>query len=428
MIKKLILSNFIYQVIAMLASLCTLIVANRYLGPEGRGIYNSAIAWSQLYFTLSYLSMNVSLINLLPKEKSKKKLYVFNSIFLSIVLSLFIYILIYILYTIKPDIYGEINYYILFIAFINIPFMMIITNFKKFYQMDGEYKKFNFLFIAHPLLVLFLTLLTIVLFSFDIYMAMYIYTFVNLIIFSIVVSDFIIRKKITAKIKINLQKKLFKLGIKIHISSLATFAASKVDLLMINYFLGAKLAGLYFLAYAILSFLFLIPQSIQHILYKVVADLSHEDDYKMVFFMTRISTLLLVVATVALVVIGEPLILLFGGNEFMDSYSVLVFLSPFVLFSGIPMILTTLWHKNGYFKYNNYNSIIGLLLVILLNYFLIPKYGLEGAIISTNIVFFVGLLLHWNLARIKYNTSLCDIFIINKNDINVLLNKLGRSN
>lgn len=84
-----------------------------------------------------------------------------------------------------------------------------------------------------------------------------------------------------------------------------------------------------------------------------------------------------------LVILAKPIILVFSGEEFLPSVIVLQILSflliviPWSSFLGLQILYPI--RKE---KYGNYAVIIGALVNLVLNFFLIPRYAYVGVAVS----------------------------------------------
>lgn len=100
--------------------------------------------------------------------------------------------------------------------------------------------------------------------------------------------------------------------------------------------------------------------------------------------------IVLLPATIGLIALAKPIILLLGGSEYIDSILTLRILSLalfFALFSGI--ITNCINITTGYEKNNLISTIIAAMTNIILNFFVIPVYYQNGAAFTTLIAEFL---------------------------------------
>lgn len=86
---------------------------------------------------------------------------------------------------------------------------------------------------------------------------------------------------------------------------------------------------------------------------------------------------------IGMIILAHPLILLFGGAEFIPSVIVMQILSPIVVIISLSQFLSNqILVPIRKEKYNNYCVSVGAIVNILLNFILIPKYAEIGVAIS----------------------------------------------
>jgi O-antigen/teichoic acid export membrane protein len=127
-----------------------------------------------------------------------------------------------------------------------------------------------------------------------------------------------------------------------------------------------------------------------------------------------------------LALMGKWIIVTLFKIEFVESYHLLIYLLPAVLFLGVGAIIYSYYMSNEYPpKIIIINGIFAVLSLII-NYLLIIEYSTSGAAIAISITF-VG----WALVMlinfvIKNRLNIIEMFIIKKEDINYILSSLNR--
>ena len=158
------------------------------------------------------------------------------------------------------------------------------------------------------------------------------------------------------------------------------------DIVMLGFFKEASEVGLYSAAQRPISVLYSIPGIMAGAYLPAITKLVNKDDKRIRGLLEKTITATLLIGFPLMlggITVGPALIgLLFGA-----SYSGAV-LSFQVLLSTILIVFPSMIISTTVFAYNRQRSFIGLLLLgtignIVFNYFLIPKYGINGSAFAT---------------------------------------------
>jgi len=103
--------------------------------------------------------------------------------------------------------------------------------------------------------------------------------------------------------------------------------------------------------------------------------------------MILISSMVTLFAIIGLLIIPQSIISLILGVEFSSIKSLFFYLVPGVFFMSVSTIFSHYFAGLALYKYNFLTSGLGLILSLLLSLLLIPVFNLEGAAITTSIVF-----------------------------------------
>ncbi len=178
------------------------------------------------------------------------------------------------------------------------------------------------------------------------------------------------------------------MGIKIFFSSFFILLLIRSDILLIKRFLAFRDVGVYSIAANIVDMLQLASNLVGSLLLVKLSDSDNEGENWIV--MKKVLTAFIVLLTVAnlgFIIFGKFLITTLYGIDFEPSYYVYLWLIPasFGLSFG-SLFNTYLWSK-GFPLISILMPAIALLTNVLLNLFLIPLWGINGAAISTSIAY-----------------------------------------
>ena len=380
---------FVSGVISKALFLIQIIFIARYLGTAGLGKYAFVFAFGSLFFILS----NPGLIDLATREisrdKSKTGKYLGNLLFIKLCLCLVASLLM--ITTINLiNVSQELRIGIYLICFI----LSIDAFLRIFYSAFRAYEKM--LYEAITLLIH-----NIIIIGLALYFLIRGYGFIQLIY------AFVIGKTvgliITAYFGYKLfPKPVFKIDLKLWkylmIKSIPflviCFFASiiyRIDLVMLQFFKGETIVGLYGAADTIIRNLIIFPSVFIVSVYPSLSKYFIKDKeklyclYKKSFLYLFLFSLFIVIGCF---IFGKFVILLIFGKEFIESVFILKLISigGFFLFLN----LINIYYLNAINKplVNVKIFIFGAVMNIILNLMLIPRYSYTGAAISSIISYF----------------------------------------
>jgi len=163
----------------------------------------------------------------------------------------------------------------------------------------------------------------------------------------------------------------------------------KVDLYIIKYLLSSKEAGIYATGVSIVEQLWLFAGASGIITFAETANNSKNKNIPKTIKSTLIFTL---ITGIILYFISDIFINTFFGEKFIDSINVIKILLPGVIIFSIFKVLNGYFSGIGKVKIIIYSFSPILILNVLLNFYLIPKYGINGAAISSSISYSLGVL------------------------------------
>ncbi len=183
---------------------------------------------------------------------------------------------------------------------------------------------------------------------------------------------------------------------RLHLNTIGSFLLAQSTILMLSYLATQEEVGWYALAFQTASVLLIIPQSATLVLYSRMAAAGPNgiwpEQKKVVI---RVMAFLTVISAVAY--FAAPAIVLLAGEKFIQSVDLFRLLLPVLLGMSLAQLMTNQWIGRGFFLSTTILTLGTALLNILLNYFLIPRFGVNGAVWSM-LVAYAGLAVMVQLA------------------------------
>ncbi|WP_318406936.1 flippase [Photobacterium leiognathi] len=187
------------------------------------------------------------------------------------------------------------------------------------------------------------------------------------------------------KISKDIFNKLIKVSWPIAISSAIIILYSRLDQVMISYFLDSKNVGLYSVAVRISDISGFLPSLIVSsffpILVKKKRDQTIDRNDLLKFFSIIFYSGLITVSFIY--ILSNYVVSIFFGEQYSEVINIMPLYLVSLLFSYSGFAVTQWLILEELTKYRLYRTILGLLLNILLNIYFIPIYGIYGALYST---------------------------------------------
>ena len=400
----------------------------RWLGPEGLGLYSIILMVYSLSLIFGSFGLPMALIKYVSEFKEDtKKLSQFASTGLlsSLIFGTIVGIILYFLSKNIADFFG--------MPKLLIPLKLLASVLPFAAYLEGQINILNGLRAMKHYTVLVI--------SQQIFMIFFITEFIALgygingatvgILLSTVVTVVFGQLLLKKFIKIDLydlipnMKKIVPFGGKIAVTNSVNTINTKLDIIMVGYFLMATEVGYYSVALALSQFFWFIPLSIQRITYPATAQYWNEGTHamleKMISKVMKITTIILLLIGLIITFFAGDIILLLFGNGFYYAIIPLFILLIGTIIRGcictpIGASLTAINRPDLPLKI----SIIMIALNLLLNIILIPKYGIIGAAIATTISLSVGAIIFLMLTikklslkfDIKWYIGICSIVIL----------------
>jgi O-antigen/teichoic acid export membrane protein len=199
------------------------------------------------------------------------------------------------------------------------------------------------------------------------------------------------RSRIVGRLDLPLARAMLTYGFRVYVAILVSFLVIRLDLLLVNAYLGRTEAGLYSVAATLADGMFVLPMVIGLNLFPRVARGDPTEASAEVFRSVSVLYGLVCLATVPLAGIG---IRAFFGANYEDATSLYHWLLPGVFCLGLLTILSHHFAGRGYPVQAMAIWVFGLTLNIVLNLAFLPGRGAWVAALTSSITYAVLLALH----------------------------------
>ncbi len=368
----------------LIASLFIGIMVTRFLGPEKFGLLSYAVGVASIFASFSSLGFDITLVKRFSSYCSDENEIIGTALvlrFLSTLLSTLILIIVMLTLN-KSDELMTIFILIGAASFLN-SFNVIDLIFQAKVKSIYVVRIFIVQIVASSSLRLVL-----------IYYGSSVEMFASVLVLEAVIYStgliFSYRAYITNNIKWKFRnstaRKLLVEGLPYIFSGLAISIYLKIDVIMIQEMIDSEAVGIYSAANRLTEASYFIPTAIIGSLFPLLVRLRNQSSEEFYEAMSAISGGLVVLAvSLALIIstFGEHIILLLYGEDFLLSAQVLAIHTWAAIFVFLGMISHRWYVIEMKPTLALRRSMEGLLINMVLNYFLIPIYGIAGAATAT---------------------------------------------
>ena len=174
-------------------------------------------------------------------------------------------------------------------------------------------------------------------------------------------------------------------GLRGYVGNVLQFFNYRFDAFLVNFFLGPAGVGIYGVSVALAELLWQFPNAVSFVIFPKAATTHPEIMNTFTPRVFRITLGLTFAGALALAVAGRFLIVLIYGSAFAAAYGPLLALLPGVALLGGAKVLTNEIAGRGFPLYNSIASGLGLVVTVVMDLLLIPKYGVMGASVASSL-------------------------------------------
>ncbi len=373
----------------------------RYLGANGYGILSFSLAFSGIFSILADLGLSTLTVREVARDKSLSKKYLGNFLLIKIILSVLTYLVIILLVNLLGYSHQTINV----VYFVSLS--VILTSLSQiFYSIFQAYEKMEYQSFGQILssILMFLGVFLIIYFGFDVvgFSIIYFLSSLTILIYSIIINSW---KFSTPKIEYD--KKFWKSSVKeslpFGLTGISVMLYTYVDSVMLSLIQGNEVVGWYNAAYRLVLFLVFIPITINITIFPSMSQLHISSQDSLRFMNEKYFKFMIMLGIpigIGITLLADKLILILFGVGYAKSILTLQILVWTLVFTFAGASFVRLLEATN--RQIILSKITGFTVIIniLLNLALIPKFSYIGASISTVLT---EIILVSIIFRISYN-------------------------
>lgn len=182
-------------------------------------------------------------------------------------------------------------------------------------------------------------------------------------------------------------------GLKAYVGNILQFFNYRLDVFILNAFLGPAGVGVYAVAVSLAELLWQLPNATAFVIFPKSSSSSRKTMNRVtprVFWAVLMVSL---IGGIGLALTGRFAILLLCSKRFEDAYVPMLAMLPGVVLLGAGKILGSDIAGRGFPQYNSIAAAVSLAATVVLDMLLIPNFGVLGASLATSIAYTITFLL-----------------------------------
>ena len=377
--------------------------------PEHFGLIQILIAYAILVSTFTTFGIPKTFVRFFPVIKEKGQLYFLSLIIplLGFILSLLVYFLfkqqIFELLNASPLLKDNFFYIILLVFFIG--FYDVLTAVSRSFLSAAAPIFINEVFLkVYSMLALLLHWFGYV--DFSIFLKIYLFGYFLKFAILFLIQWKNDRFSLAFSLNDLKLKEISSFGLFVFVGGASVMLVTRLDMMMIGSMLDLEQVAFYTVAFFIGNAIKVPGKSIAAISSPLVAKALEKQDYKETQILyTKSSINQLIIAGVLFLCIWLNIDDIFSllPAKFQGGKWVVFYISIAQLFNMITGINGTIIVNSKYYRYDLYTNVILVLTTVITNYFLILKYGIDGAAMATAISISLFNLIRLILIKVKMN-------------------------
>lgn len=314
-----------------------------------------------------------------------------------------------------------VNPFLLIAAVTILPFLLMTANTVAIFQATEDFRSYNIAVLIQPVLAFLIIL------AFSSFGLLSIEGAIFAVAFShvggLLTGLFLLSRRMTLFASTCMHAPYLKYalpyGLKAYLANIVSFINYRVDLFLVNLFLGPASAGVYTVAVRLVEQLWIVSQSVSTVILPRLSTMIDDDVGKSLLTpaITRYVLWVTASAAGALALIAAPLIAVLFGDSFTLAAGSLYILLPGVVLFSAARVLSNDLAASGLVGVNLILAITVLTTNTLLNISLIPTFGLTGAAASTALSYSLALVILLYLQMGRMNVPLLRFILPSKGDI-----------
>ncbi len=211
--------------------------------------------------------------------------------------------------------------------------------------------------------------------------------------------------------------KPWKYGIQGWLNRIIAMSNDKFDQIILTFQLSASAFGIYTVGVGLSNLVMQLPNSYGNVFFNQIAEKEDVNEALAIYTRAqRITFMLTLIIALCLAVVAYPLIFVFYGSEFLSATAVVLLYTPGVVFQVAAKLSIRFYAGRGKPLKNSLVYLTGVIVSLPFYFWLVPKYGINGAAIASSIAYMGAFLFSFYQLYREFGVTLSDILKFTKSD------------
>lgn len=423
---KSIVTSFLSNMFGLFVSFLTIVVTARILGPGGNGVFNLGmvvIGTAGIVFGFGIQASNVYFIGK-DRKNINPVLGVNFLVMLAAFIGMFIVYMLHLRFNF-PFFKGLSGWSLILVMF-TVPFYIIKTSLYFVLLGIEEVTKYNKLTMFDKTVTF--ALLVVFLFIFKSPALLIVSNFIATCLMVCTICYILFIEK---NYGISFNKRIFRgmmsYGIKSQLGNAIQNINYRLDVFVTAAYLNPTAVGLYTKASTLGETMWRVSGSVGIVILPYTAN-SEDTNQRTEFInkVIRVTFAFILICAIVLTLICKPLIILVLTNKFAGSVTPFKLIIPGISIFAINNILNSYFAGSGMVGKNIIASGIAAVITVILDFTLIPIYGINGAAVTSSISYTVCTIVSLYFYTKHTGSNIFDVLILKKSDLIEIKSKLSK--
>lgn len=406
------------RLITLVFGLATGIITARALGPENRGVFGLVAMFPSSLVTLTKFGQGISAVYFIRREKEDASAVASNLVLIALLTSVGLALITLGLHRVLLDsILRGVPLWALLTVLPLLPTLLLESHLYGVLQATDRFRVYNTRLLAESIFTLTGMSLALLVFRLGLPGALGVAVAVRLCMTLWVVTTIHRGSPLTWRFDRALFGRMWRYGLKSHAHTIAAHFHFKADIYLVAYFLVPAEVAFYSIAARLAEHLLWFPQAVGMALFPRLAGSGPAEAHRMTAAAIRQTLVLSVVPAVLLAGFGRFLITLWYGTDYAPAAAPLRWVCLGIVMMSLYVLLSRNFTSRNRQGINIFSAYLALCGNLMLNLFLIPRYGIVGAAMATACSYSVATLLLLGLFLRESSMSAFDVLVLKRSDV-----------
>lgn len=362
------------------------VVVARVLGPVGQGLVATLVAFVTIVLQFGNFGVYASNIRFVSEDRGLLGRAAGTSLVVGLLLGLVLFLGVVLVSIVFPSVLGDVPLFLLLFFAVSLPFSLLTMFFQGLLLAVDRIRSYNLLIFTRSVLLFFGVVFLLYGLGAGVTELIVFFVLVEVVVCLMHLVRVYLLSSFRPSVDFEFIKRVFGYGVKVYLVTQLTLLVLKSDIILVNFFVGLREAGIYSVSAKIADLIYMVPATVALIYFPRASALGGGARA----FTNRI---LLVLSVFMLVFCGfiffvaEPLTLLLFGEAYSGSVYPLIVLLPGIFFMSLETIFMNYYASKSMPLFAVATPVLGLLLNVVLNVLYLPVYGIVAAAWSSTVCY-----------------------------------------